>query len=112
MLTSFQEKLRGLLGASPHADGVALCRCSSVHTWGMAYPIDVALVSRQGVVLLSQREVGPCRLLGARGAYYALERPSSVEPWPRVGSWLSIAITDGAATDGNMLARDEGKVSA
>jgi hypothetical protein len=94
-LRGWREKLVGLLGTNEEACPVALCGCSSVHTVGMGYPIDVALVSRNGKVLAARRDVPPFRLLRAPGAYYAFERPCSGESWPDAGSWLSIARCDG-----------------
>ena len=95
-LHSWREKLVGLLGTGEEASPVALCGCASVHTVGMAYPIDVALVSREGKVLAVRRDVPPFRLVRAPGAYYALERPCSADAWPDVGSWLAIARCDGS----------------
>lgn len=95
-LRSWREKLVGLLGTGEEASPVALCGCSSVHTVGMAYPIDVALVSRNGKVLAARRGVPPFRLVRAPGAYYAFERPCSADSWPDVGSWLAIARCGGS----------------
>ena len=95
-LRGWREKLVGLLGTGKEACPVALCGCSSVHTVGMGYPIDVALVSRDGKVLAARRDVPPFRLVRAPGAYYALERPRSADAWPDVGSWLAIARCDGS----------------
>ena len=95
-LHSWREKLVGLLGTGEEATPVALCGCASVHTVGMGYPIDVALVSRDGKVLAARRDVPPFRLVRASGAYYALERPCSTDAWPDVGSWLAIARCEGS----------------
>ena len=105
-LCGWREKLVGLLGTSEGARPVVLCGCSSVHTVGMGYPIDVALVSRNGKVLAARRDVPPFRLVRAPGAYYAFERPRSGETWPDVGSWLSIARCDGS------MSRKEGERDA
>lgn len=93
-LRSWRERLVGLLGTRRDAGPVALCGCSSVHTVGMRYAIDVALVTRGGRVLASRRCVPPFRLMMAPGAYYAFERPVSDAPWPEVGSWIAIASSD------------------
>lgn len=85
------KKVRGLLGTDRDAGPVALCGCASIHTVGMRYPIDVALVTRGGLVLRSRRAVVPGRLVSAAGAYYALERPSAPGPWPSEGSWIGMA---------------------
>ena len=88
------QRLRGLLGtrrAGPRAGLVLLTPCSSIHTCGMAYAIDVTFVSEEGVVVASLTGVGPWRLESAPGARHVLERPSSTGPWPQKGEqlWLS-----------------------
>lgn len=90
-LRGWAEKARGLLHTSADAEPVVLCGCSSIHTVGMAYPIDVAFVTKRGEVLSSRRGVPPGKLMLSLGAHYALERPQSEAPWPFEGSWLSIA---------------------
>lgn len=85
------QRLRGLLGtrrAGPRAGLVLLTPCSSIHTCGMAYAIDVAFVSEEGVVVASLTGVGPWRLESVPGARHVLERPSSTGPWPQKGEQL------------------------
>ena len=89
VLKGWKKKLKGLLGTNEDANPVALCGCSSVHTFGMKYALDVALVSRNGAVLASKRAVPPRRVMSARGAHYALERPCCEGPWPTNGTWVS-----------------------
>ncbi|QDP98769.1 DUF192 domain-containing protein [Microlunatus elymi] len=43
---------RGLLGSDGVQGALWITRCPSVHMIGMRYPIDVAVVDRDGVVLL------------------------------------------------------------
>ncbi len=62
VLSSWFERLVGLLGTGPSAQPVVLMRCGSIHTYGMAYPIDVALVGSRGEVLASERALPPCRV--------------------------------------------------
>lgn len=82
-LDSPLAKMRGLLGTMPDACPVALVRCSSVHTFGMRYRIDVAFVAANGVVLEVWRSVPPGRLLSNHRARVTLERPH------RGGEWLA-----------------------
>lgn len=49
---STRARRRGLLGSSEVVGGLWITRCPSVHMVGMRYPIDVAVVDRDGVVLL------------------------------------------------------------
>ena len=98
-LRGFRQKLMGLLGTRCDSPPVALCDCSSVHTFGMGYDIDVALVTHNGRVVASKQHVPPGRIVRAPGAWYALERPASTDPWPHVGSWLGIALTSSATKE-------------
>jgi len=66
---------RGLLGRASLADGAALviAPCSGVHTFGMAFAIDVIYASRDGTVLKIRRAMPPGRLSHAAGAFAAIE---------------------------------------
>jgi uncharacterized membrane protein (UPF0127 family) len=48
-----RERRRGLLGTDAVEGALWITRCPSVHMVGMRYPIDVAVLDRQGVVLLT-----------------------------------------------------------
>lgn len=97
LLTRWRDRLKGLLGTRRGEDAcaVALAPCASVHTFGMRFPIDVALVARDGRVLEAREDVPPGRLVCARGATYALERPSEGDLWPRAGSRVWVTHTEG-----------------
>lgn len=47
-----RSRRRGLLGTSGVEGALWITRCPSVHMLGMRYPIDVAVVDREGTVLL------------------------------------------------------------
>lgn len=47
-----RTRRRGLLGTSGVEGALWITRCPSVHMMGMRYPIDVAVVDRDGTVLL------------------------------------------------------------
>lgn len=96
VLKTVQERMRGLLGTTKESEPVVLLRCSSIHTWGMRYDIDVAFVSGGGKVLKVVRGLAPGRMVSASDAQYVFERPASDGPWPREGSWLSLAVVDDA----------------
>jgi hypothetical protein len=83
VLSSPFDRLRGLLGTGSDAGPVALMGCSSVHTIGMGYRLDIAFVGRSGTVLAVWRSVPPGRLLANRRAWVTLERPH------RRGTWLA-----------------------
>lgn len=97
---TFAQRLVGLLGTrAGQTGGAALVfeRCTSIHTFGMAYPLDVAFVDARGVVRRIERAVPPNRLLsvrrkrGERGAFVAVEREASSEPWFVVGERVEIS---------------------
>ena len=77
------SRLKGLLGTTNRAAPVALVGCSSIHTFGMRYRIDVAFVGSSGLVLETVDAVPPGRVLSNRRAWITLERPH------RRGAWLT-----------------------
>lgn len=60
---SFASRLKGLLGRSALApdEGLWIEPCDSVHTFFMRFPIDVAFVDRQGVVVKRYDALPPWR---------------------------------------------------
>lgn len=87
------EKLVGLLGTTAaNAGPVVLCGCSSVHTFGMRYALDIALVSKEGEVIVVRHKVEPWHVVSAHGAYFAFERPASSDPWFVQGSRVDIDV--------------------
>lgn len=69
------ERARGLLGRAPPLPGAALwiVPCRAVHTWGMAFPIDVAFLDERGLVLQVAPNCLPRRAYADRRAHSALE---------------------------------------
>ncbi len=59
-------RLIGLLGQPPlaPADGLLIRPSSGVHTWGMAFSIDIVALGRDDSVLGLWRNVGPWRICG------------------------------------------------
>ncbi len=85
--TSMIARARGLLGTHVEwGDGgrvLMLVPCKSVHTIGMRYALDIAFADRNGIVLRSERNVRPGRLLSCRRAAFVLEQPHNPEiSWP------------------------------
>jgi len=74
---NFLARLFGLLGRRPLAMGEALWLepCSSVHTLGMRYPIDVVFLDGAGRVLARRDALAPQRMAVTRRASCALELP-------------------------------------
>jgi uncharacterized membrane protein (UPF0127 family) len=73
--SSAWERMRGLLGRAPLAPDEALLiePCSSVHTFGMRYPIDLAYLDGEGRVLRVVPRVAPLRVSARPGARATLE---------------------------------------
>lgn len=90
VLDTFGQRLRGLLGTTASALPVLICRCSSIHTVGMGYPIDVAFVDARGIVCRVRRGLMPNRVLSCRGARCVLERPSRDGDWVRESERLEL----------------------
>lgn len=73
--TNFLERMRGLLGArEPGQDeGLLIDPCSSIHTFGMFYPIDVLFLDRQLHIVKTVACLRPWRMAAARNAGLVLE---------------------------------------
>jgi uncharacterized membrane protein (UPF0127 family) len=76
--TSTRSRLLGLalLGRERAGAGLLIPRCSSVHTFGMRFPIDVLFLDADVRVIELRRAVPPCRLIRCPGAMAVLELPS------------------------------------
>jgi uncharacterized membrane protein (UPF0127 family) len=74
------SRRRGLLGRERLEDGHAMliAPTSAVHTFFMHFPIDLAFLSREGVVLRSRAGVPPWRIAARPGAFCVLELPAGV----------------------------------
>lgn len=74
---SWWHRLRGLLFrprlAADGSEGLLLSPCSSIHTIGMTYPLDVVFLDAAGVVLGVRENVRPWRARGQLGAKSTLE---------------------------------------
>jgi uncharacterized membrane protein (UPF0127 family) len=77
----FRTRLLGLAWRDRERAGAGLLipRCSSVHTFGMRFPLDVYFLDAEGRVIAVRRQVPPRRVLWQRGASAILEIPSPPE---------------------------------
>lgn len=73
--TSFLERMRGLLGKEKlNADeGLLLAPCSSIHTFGMQYTIDVLFLDRQLTIVKTVKSLKPWRMAASSAATMVLE---------------------------------------
>ncbi len=85
------ERMKGLIGQSEKGGVVMLSPCCDIHTFGMRADLDVAFVSKSGVILESRRSVKPRTRIRCRGARAVLERFSDRRrPWFMNGDTLCI----------------------
>jgi uncharacterized membrane protein (UPF0127 family) len=78
----FRARLLGLAWLREPPAGYALLipRCSSVHTFGMRFRLDVAFVGADGAVLRVDRDVQPRRVLRCPGARGVVEARAGTAP--------------------------------
>lgn len=71
---------RGLLGRAELTPDSAmiLAPCSSIHTFFMRFPIDVAFVNRDGLVVRTVDALRPWRIAFALRAFAVVELPAGV----------------------------------
>lgn len=74
---SHHARLRGLLGTEPSEDLVLLVPCCDIHTFGMAYALDVAFVDGHARVIRTYRNVEPGSRLRCNSAVAVLERAAN-----------------------------------
>lgn len=56
--------------------GLLIPRCSSIHTFGMRFALDVFFLDESGRVIAVRRRVPPRRIVWQRGASAVLELPA------------------------------------
>ena len=84
---SFLRRLKGLLGRKELAPGrgMVIRPCSSIHTLGMAFPIDVGFADKSGRLCLVVENLPPGKLgVSARDARYVIEAPAGTFAAARV----------------------------
>jgi uncharacterized membrane protein (UPF0127 family) len=76
--TGLRSRLLGLafLSAEQAGSGLLIPRCSSVHTFGMRFSLDLYFLDRRGAPTSIRRRVPPNRVASDRRAVAVLEVPS------------------------------------
>jgi uncharacterized membrane protein (UPF0127 family) len=76
--TSLPSRLLGLalLSRQRAGPGLLIPRCSSVHTFGMRFALDLVFLNAEGRVIELRRGVPPRRVIRCPGAEAVLELPS------------------------------------
>ena len=86
----------GATGAT-EVGALLIPRCSCIHTYWMAMPMDLAFIGTDGLVLAAERAVAPWRLRRSPGASCVLERLSCDRPWPVAGERVDVLAPGDAA---------------
>lgn len=79
MADSWLGRLRGFLGRREprQGEGILLLPCNAIHTFGMAFDLDVLFLDGEGKVLELRRSIPPWRITGrVPGGRYVLEVPT------------------------------------
>lgn len=102
LVDSWMGRLRGYLGRPRplKGQGILLFPCSSIHTFGMTFALDVIFLDEEGRVLEVLRGFAPWkRSPWVNGARYVLEVPVSTieDTQTRVGDEMSWAPTPASA---------------
>lgn len=76
--TGFRPRTLGLalLDRAEAGPGLLIPCCSSVHTFGMRFALDLHFLDAEGAVLSSRLAVPPRRFVACRGAAAVLECPA------------------------------------
>ncbi len=95
---------KGLLGRKglPADGGLIIEPCSSIHTWFMSFPIDVAFVAADGRVVRTAHALRPWRFGPlARKVRYVVELPAGVlaQSGTVEDDYLELLPVGAAATD-------------
>ena len=94
--TNFLERMRGLLGTKnlDNDEGLLIAPCSSVHTFGMRYSIDVLFLDKQFTNTNSHFHTKQFNIVKA---------VKSLKPWRMAGSNLSSMVLELADDNINKL---------
>ena len=80
LLTAFDSasRRRGLLGRDslPDDSAIIIAPSNAIHTFFMRFAIDVAFVSKTGLVLKVRSAIPPWRIAGAWGGFAVVELPA------------------------------------
>lgn len=77
--TAFRARLLGLahLDRDQAGPGLLIPHCSSVHTFGMRFAVDLHFLGGAGELLAIRREIPARRVVSCRGASAVLEIPAA-----------------------------------
>jgi len=75
----FRARLLGLAGLErcQAGPGLLIPRCSSVHTFGMRFDLDLLFLDLEGTVVAERRGIAPGRFVRCPGAAAVVELPAA-----------------------------------
>lgn len=78
LANTFFGRLKGLLGTKslPYGAGLIIKPCYSIHTFGMAYSIDVLFVDKNNCILKIVANLKPGKTAACKGSAYVVELPA------------------------------------
>ncbi len=73
--TNFLERMCGLLTSPPlkENEGLLIVPCSSVHTFGMSYAIDLVFLDKEWTIVKTVSSLKPWRMAASNAASMVLE---------------------------------------
>lgn len=73
--TNFIERMKGLLGSQKLSfnEGLLITPCSSVHTFGMRYTIDVLFLDNELTIIKMVKSLKPWRMAASNASNMVLE---------------------------------------
>ncbi len=85
------DRAVGLLSRSSLGQDQALMfpDCTSIHTWGMRFSIDVVFVDREWRIVAIHDDCGPWQMI-----------------WPVAGAWATIEMAEGSASRAGLAMGD------
>jgi uncharacterized protein len=100
--STHRERVKGLLGRDGFDGAILIERARSVHTFGMRFPIDVAFLDDDLVVVRTTQLRRFRVAMPVRGAHHALEAEAGAfARWHLVaGDKLEVQGSDGRPDDG------------
>ena len=96
---SFFLRLKGLIGKKEidEREGIILYPCSSIHCFGMKFPIDVIFLDKEKRVLSIYKNLQPNKMVSEKKAVYTIEMKGGMVQKKRlkIGEILNfINVTD------------------
>ncbi len=91
------DRMRGLIGRRefPLGNGLFIPRCRCIHTFFMAFPIDILFVNAENEIVKKAEMVEPWRFAGAARARHVIELPGGTLAGVGCPIGARVALTNG-----------------